>query len=336
MWRAIRLLAAVAIVGILCWRLGVGAVFDGVAAIDGWTIAAAILLAALTTLCSAWRWCLVARGLGIRMPLGTAVAAYYRSQFLNTTLPGGVLGDVHRGVTSGRATGDVGLGVRTVGWERMAGQIVQLSLAGILLAMLPSPVRSWMPLVLGAVVVTALAVAVAATTLRHHRRARTPRPASRWAERTVRVVVEDIRRGLLRSASWPGIVLASTAVLVGHTATFLLAARTAGAGVPTDRLLPLALIVLVATSLPINIGGWGPREGVAAWAFAAAGLGAAQGLSAAVVYGILVFVAVLPGGLVLLGSCVRPGRRAGRQSASIPVRSAVRQETGRDETMKHG
>ena len=40
--------------------------------------------------------------------------------------------------------------------------------------------------------------------------------------------------------------------------------------------------------------GWGPREGVAAWAFGAAGLGAQQGVATAVVYGVMVFVGALP------------------------------------------
>ncbi len=52
--------------------------------------------------------------------------------------------------------------------------------------------------------------------------------------------------------------------------------------------------------LPLNVGGWGPREGVTAWAFGAAGLGAGTGLSVAVVYGVLSFVASLPGVVVLV------------------------------------
>ena len=38
-----------------------------------------------------------------------AVAAYYRSQFLNLTLPGGVAGDVHRAVRHGREIGRIRL-----------------------------------------------------------------------------------------------------------------------------------------------------------------------------------------------------------------------------------
>ncbi len=59
---------------------------------------------------------------------------------------------------------------------------------------------------------------------------------------------------------------------------------------PPTTLLPLALIVLLGGALP-NVGGWGPREGVAAWAFAAAGLGASAGVATSVAYGVMVLVA---------------------------------------------
>ena len=60
------------------------------------------------------------------------------------------------------------------------------------------------------------------------------------------------------------------------------------------------LLALLAMGVPLNIGGWGPREGVAALVFGAAGLGAALGLTTAVVYGVLALVASLPGAGVLL------------------------------------
>ena len=75
-------------------------------------------------------------------------------------------------------------------------------------------------------------------------------------------------------------------------------------------MLPLALLVLLAAALP-NVGGWGPREGVTAWAFAAAGLGASLGVATAVVYGVMVFVASLPGAAVLVAAWVVRARRDG-------------------------
>ena len=71
-------------------------------------------------------------------------------------------------------------------------------------------------------------------------------------------------------------------------------------------MLPLALLVLLAAALP-NVGGWGPREGVTAWAFAAAGLGASLGVATAVVYGVMVLFASLPGAAVLVVDSVYRG-----------------------------
>ena len=180
-WRWARLWGGVAILAVLVWRVGTGPFLDGIRTIDGWSLAAATGIALLTTVCCAWRWSLVARGLGVAVPMGSGVAAYYRSQFLNTTLPGGVLGDVHRGVRHGRDVGDVGRGLRAVGWERSAGQLVQIVLTVILLLVLPSPVRSSVPLIAAAVGAGALIILLwhgcYRTAARHAGQGRCARPA---------------------------------------------------------------------------------------------------------------------------------------------------------------
>jgi glycosyltransferase 2 family protein len=117
-------------------------------------------------------------------------------------------------------------------------------------------------------------------------------------------------RAWLRRA-WPGIVLASALVVAGHAATFLIAARTAGVTAPVSRMLPLALLVMAVMVVP-SVGGWGPREGAAAWAFGAAGLGAGYGVATAVVYGVMVLVACLPGAVVLVVAWARRTRFAPR------------------------
>jgi len=289
----VRLGVAAATLAVLVWQLGTGPFLDGLHAVDGGALAAGSAVAVLTTVCCAWRWRTVARGLGVELPLGTAVAAYYRSIFLNVTLPGGVVGDVHRGISHGRATSDVGRGLRAVAWERSAGQVVQAVLTVAVLLVLPSPVRPAMPYVALALVAAA---AVAALALR----SRPGGGPSRWA-RWRAAVARDVRHGLLDARAWPVVALASALVVAGHSATFVIAARTAGATAPASELLPLALLVLLAASLP-NIGGWGPREGVTAWAFAAAGLGASLGVATAVVYGVIVLVASAPGAAVLVAA----------------------------------
>ncbi len=299
MWGYARLGGGAAILAVLVWRLGTGPFLDGLRTISVWPVVGAAAIALVTTICSAWRWRLVAQGLGVGVPLRTAVAAYYRSQFLNTALPGGVLGDVHRGVRHGRDVGDVGRGLRAVVWERAAGQAVQVALALGVLLTVASPVRSAMPTVTVTVIVASFVLVVVLRAL--------PRDGDSRPARTLRTISSDIRDGLLARRAWPGIVLASVVVVAGHTVTFLIAARTAGVSVSTLRLVPLAMLVLLAMAVPVNIGGWGPREGVAAWAFGAAGLGADQGVAAATVFGVLVLAASLPGAAVLVVAWLQRG-----------------------------
>jgi len=298
-----RMLAGSAILFVLLWRVGAGPFLDGIRMVDGWSLAAAAGIAVVTTVCAAWRWNLVSSGLGARVPLPLGVAAYYRSQFLNMTLPGGVVGDVHRAVRHGRDVGDVGLSMRAVAWERSSGQFVQLVVTIIVLLLLPSPLRSSMPVIATALVTGALAVAILGRFLPHD-------GTSRWA-RSRRAAASDIREGLLAARAWPGIVLASGVIVIGHTATFLIAARAAGSTASPVVLLPLALLVLLAMAVPTSIGGWGPREGMAALVFGMAGLGASIGVTTAVVYGVLVLVASLPGAVVLVVVWLRSQTRSG-------------------------
>ncbi len=174
---------------VLVWRLGTGPFLDGVRTIDGRALAAAAGIAVLTTVCCAWRWKIVAGGLGVDLSLPAAVAAYYRSLFLNVTLPGGIVGDVHRGVSHGRDVRDVGRALRAVAWERSAGQVVQVVLTVVVLLALPSPVHSSMPLV-------AIAVAVALCGVVLVARARPADGRSAWA-RLRRAAARDIRDALL-------------------------------------------------------------------------------------------------------------------------------------------
>jgi glycosyltransferase 2 family protein len=308
--RLVPPLTGAAVLVVVLWRTGTGPVVAGIRALDGQTLLLGALLGVLTTVASAWRWQLVARGLGVGVDLGPAVASYYRSQFLNSTLPGGVVGDVHRGVRHGRSVGATGLGVRAVVWERFAGQLVQAVLVLLGLVLLPSPVRGYLPEVSLGLVACTLAAWVLWRTTRVH----VPK-----APRLLRAVATDVRRGLLPRTTWPGIVLASAVAVTGYVATYLVAARAVGVTAAPERLVPLVLLVLLAAGLPFNLAGWGPREGMAAWSFGAAGLGAAHGMATAVAFGALVLVGTLPGAVVLALGMRRPAR-LGEPPASAPPR----------------
>ena len=297
----LRALVGIGILVALVARLGTGAVLEGVRAIDAGSVFAALAIGLLTTVLSAWRWCLVARGLGLRLPLAAAVAACYRSVFLNSVLPSGVLGDLHRGVSHGRSSGDLGRGVRAVVYERTAGLLVLVVVGvGVLLARPPLPVDLDLSPG-GFALLAALAAVLAVVVLRTGR-----------LRRALRTALEDARTGLCSLGTWPWVVLLSAATLAGYLALFVIAAREAGSTAALGELLPLLLLALFAMGLPLSVGGWGPREAVATAAFGAVGLGAQQGLTVAVVYGTLSLIACLPGlGMLLLPAPVQPVPPAG-------------------------
>lgn len=288
-WPRVRLLAGALVLAIVVWRLGTGPFLAGLTAVTVPAVLAALAIGAVTTVCSAWRWRVVAARLGVGLPLRTAVAAYYGSQFLNSTLPGGVLGDVHRAVRHGRATGEPGRGMRSVAWERATGPVVHLVLTTVLVTLLPLPwtMPSWWP-GLPAGVVTVVVAALAGFVVAVRR--------TRWAA----IAVADVRAALLARSAWPQVLLASAIVVLGHALTFVIAARITGVTASPVQLFPVAMLVLAAMLLPLNVGGWGPREGVAAALFGAAGWGAAPGVAAATAFGVLALIATLPGLVVLL------------------------------------
>ncbi|MEB3371825.1 lysylphosphatidylglycerol synthase transmembrane domain-containing protein [Saccharopolyspora mangrovi] len=294
-WPWLRALAAVGILAVLAWRLGANAFLEGLRAIGPWTILTALGIGLATTACSAWRWSVVARGLGLRLPLRTALADYYRALLLNAVLPAGVLGDVHRAVSHGHRSGDLGGGVRAVVLERFAGQIALLAVAGIVLV--TGPV---LPFQLGPGLLVAALVGGACLLVPAVRRA----AATFW---------RDARRGVLTRRALTPVAVSSVATVAGHLALFLVAARVSGVTAPIAALLPLLVLALLVMALPLNIGGFGPREAFLAIAFAATGLDPAQGLATSVAYGALTLIAALPGVFALVGRSARRSRAVERR-----------------------
>ncbi|WHT16518.1 lysylphosphatidylglycerol synthase transmembrane domain-containing protein [Crossiella sp. CA-258035] len=291
LWPWLRLVAAAGILVALGWQLGAGAVLDGLRSIGFGSVLAALGIGALTTLASAQRWRLVAGGLALPLTLGRAVADYYRGLLLNAVLPAGVLGDVHRAVSHGKESGDLGRGVRAVVFERFAGQVVLIATGAGVLATgaVPAFALELSPPLIGSVFGGAAVVLVLQRI-----------PAVR---RELAATLADAR-ALLAGGLLLRVGLLSAAGVAGHVLLFLVAARVAGVTAPLGQLLPLFVLALLVMAVPVNLGGFGPREAFLAVAFGAAGLGAERGLATGVVYGALALVSALPGVLTLL-----PGQR---------------------------
>jgi uncharacterized membrane protein YbhN (UPF0104 family) len=299
--RTLPSLAAVALIAVLVVRLGAGPFLRALHTLDLRTAAAALAIGALTTVASAWRWVRAARGLGLSLERRRAVGDYYAALFLNGVLPGGVLGDVQRALRHGHDARNQRRAVTAVLVERTAGQVVLVLAVVTCVVLQPAVLPGSVHLIPGGPVVVALTLAVLTGTL---------------------VLVARSRR-VVGPADTAAVLGASVVVLAGHLATFVVAARAAGSAAPVLSLVPLMLVALLAMSLPLNVAGWGPREGVTAWAFASAGMQAGQGLTVAVLYGLLALIASLPGAVVLVARGVTSRSRGDESARSSSALSRV-------------
>lgn len=285
---AVSIAAGIAIIAATAWVVGPGSFLRGITAISLPAILAALASAAVATAAAAWRWQIVAAGYGLPLGWRAAVLAYYRSQFLNAVLPAGVAGDVHRAWSHGRPHARVGVAARAVAVERICGQIVQIVLTFAIVLPLgfgsPLVPLAWGAGALAALPVLAVVIAVLL-------------PRSR---RVLRHEYGLLRPVLARPLALLSIVLASVVVVSAHVGLFVLACVATGLPLEGGRLVAFALVVLAASAIPVNVGGWGPREAVAAAAFALVGLGASAGVAASTAFGVLALVSVAPGALVLL------------------------------------
>jgi glycosyltransferase 2 family protein len=301
-WPRLRLLGGLLVLAVLLWQFGTGPVADAFK-VTSWTaVLAALVLNAGSTVSSAWRWRVVSRALDAPLRVWQSITSYYRSQFLNSVLPGGVLGDAHRGVRHGRKAGDLGVGLRATVWDRVTGQAVQVVLALLALAFLGTSLSGLAPV---ALVVVAVLVVGAWLLMRSRR------TASVWVGSDLRTLAR------LRVAG--RIALASLGSTAGHVAVFLVAVNAVGVDASWSLQVTLALVVLVGSAIPLNVAGWGPREGVTAWVFATAGLGGSTGLTVSIVYGVLSALATTPGLVVLAADALRRRSRRSLGAEERPL-----------------
>ncbi len=300
-----RLVAGGTVLIAVVAQVGTGPFLHGVLSIDVRAIAAALVLCAAATVAAAWRWRIIAGGLGADLSWPDAVGMYYQSQFLNSVLPGGVVGDVRRALTQGRNAGSVARAARAVVIERTMGQLVQIALALVVLAFFGAEFEGYLlsALGIGLMLLVVAALAATATSIR--------------VRSAVKRELDELSAGMGSLGSFVQVVVASIVVVVCHVVTFGIATEAVGAHVPPLRLAAIALVVLLASSIPLNIGGWGLREGIAAWTFAVAGFGASAGVAASTLFGILAIIAVAPGLILTVASAVRLRRTPTPEGALV-------------------
>lgn len=316
----LRAVLSLALLAALSRLIDVGALVERVRGIHASWVGAALALAVVQVITSAWRWRWTVQRLGLDLPLGAAVREYYLATFLNQVLPGGVLGDISRAWRHARH-GSAARAIHGVIIERASGQAAMLAVAFASVVLLVPRTGPRIALLLGGLGAFALLAAARRRIL--NRAAEEPaqpaQPASAQpdsaqpasAEGADPAFIDSLARALLAGAALRVQLLASVAVVSTYLATGVVAGRALSLPVPSLTLAALTAVLLLSMLLPVTIAGWGLRESAAAALWSMVGLAPADGVALSVTYGLFVLLGSLPGALALLVRRSPPGRPTG-------------------------
>ena len=101
----LRPLVSLALLGLLFWKLGAGALWAVLSQADPVWLAAGAALVVVALLVSAWKWQLLLLAQGIEVPIPALFSSYLIGLFFNNFLPSNIGGDVLRVHDVARRTG---------------------------------------------------------------------------------------------------------------------------------------------------------------------------------------------------------------------------------------
>jgi len=235
---------------------------------------------------SAFRWTLLARGLGLVVRVSRKIELYFLGMFLSLFLPSIVGGDVARGYLLARGRdGAAWAAAASVILERINGVVALSIIASVCMFGLDLPQAWWMTWL---VAVLVLWVGMLTYSFWHRR---LPRWLQRWQSLPIDQPVFHLAwwKGLALSIIFQTIVI-GVHVILGHAAGLHLSLPAYGV---------MVCLVALASAIPVSFNGFGVRE--AGYVGLAAYFGGSTEAAAvmAALWVIVLAVAALPGAWVL-------------------------------------
>ena len=257
----LKILGTGAGVAYVALRVDLGEVEGAIARVSPLAVAAACAITAVNLVLGAARWRVLLAAYGAPRPprLARLVHAYFVGFFYNTYLPGGVGGDVVRGVVTRAAFAVEGATAASATTASMAVVLVErvLGLSGLLLVVSGTYLVRPLPGTEGVLPFSAalLLAALAGVTLLAMGRRLAPRLPSRL--RTIAAALPAIERPLPFGAALAMSLV--TQALIALTGWVLMASITAGRVTLGDALV-LVPLAMAAAYFPFSVGGSGVRE----------------------------------------------------------------------------
>lgn len=307
--------AKIAVSALLIWWLFRDKDLHGemarVMAADAAPMAFAAFLSLVQVVAVSLRWKLVLTGIGALLPFGQVLRFFYISSFFNQALPASVGGDAVRVYKAHRAGLGLGVAFNSALLDRVSALIAVVLMMAVtlpfLFARIDDPTAR---LAIGAMIALAMGGIVVLMVLD-----KLPTALHHW--RVVRVLATlgaDARRIFFTLDHTPRIMVVA---VLGHTIMALSVWNLAVALKIDLAALDCVLLfppVILISSLPVSIAGWGVREGAMVAIFAFVGVPEGAALVLSILFGLMTIAVNLPGGALWLAEGGRSAPSVSRES----------------------
>jgi uncharacterized membrane protein YbhN (UPF0104 family) len=269
-------------------------------------LVACLLLAGAVAI-NALRWNYVMASLGFPLGIGNAMIGNFEAMFFNQILPTGVGGDALRALRAYDAGAMSGYAVVGVLIDRAFGLwFVALCIVLALLLcgspIVPTAAFRLLAFAASAVCLGGTSAVIVGAIIKADRLPAVLMPL---------VTLMQCFSKVALSRACPGRIVANLILAnIMTIACFVLCARALGVSVGLwDAIIVLQGMVL-ASILPVSIGGWGLREGAAVLLFAGIGVQATEATAVSILFGLALSVIGIAGAVVWLASGYRRFGRA--------------------------
>jgi hypothetical protein len=272
-----------------------------------------VLLHVAAYVAGAVRWWYLFRYLAGPIRFGQVLPSYYLGVFFNNFLPTAYGGDLARSArlyVSGMS-GNALVGSAVM--DRLLGLASVIAIGGVALVFADvGPFNHLACTVFAGGAVTVL-LAVVLIAMPDWSRALGSRYGRRWP-RLSALLASFLRYGKAPRLMFKAFLLSALNQLL-VVAVFILLAREADLGVSALQLVTLLMLVFLVASLPVSLGGLGPREGALLALLLPFGVEASAVLAVSVAFLVVLWAATLPGLLMFFVGVNHP---AGEQSITMP------------------
>ena len=293
-----KLVLSVVLIWLLFTRVDLHDMQDRLMGMSPGGVLAALLLLALQAVAAAARWDLVCRIMSFPLPLAKALRLTAIGLFFNQTLPSSIGGDAVRIWLATREGATLTKAINVVLGDRLLALFVLIGLMGATLPLLQGRISD--PLArLGVIVIVAGGVLAAGVLLVAGRRIGALLHRFR-VTRPFGDLISDLRSLFQSSASV--VKLSCWSIFIHLTTIASIEAISASLNVTIHVLDALVIVpaVILVTTLPISVAGWGLREGAMVFGLGQVGVTAVDALAISICFGLLQVVVGLPGGAIWL------------------------------------